>query len=666
MTRISLRGRITARVSLPMAVVIVAGMTSVLGGAGWAARRMAASAAETSAMLAVASGAADYVSDLEAMTLRVRTAEGEFGRSPDALVGAEMHGLRTAAARLAALAAGTSFSGEVGLLVQRTETLDQAARNAVVARWALDDLDEAYPVTVRDFMAAVRRLAMEVEGVDPGLARRLLDEKDVIVGGAVAFLGARGGAGFEAVRAGLTAFADSLETAHARLRGRTGNARDLVRAVESERSRLYGFVTQKGGAGERADRAARDLATVVEEAGQLARGMRRTAGRMSAASAGHVGDLAHNLTLGLALAAGGAIAIVGLILIWLDRRVVAPLDGLGGSMERLAAGDVDIDIAGVDRQDEVGTMARSLAVFRDDALAKRRLEDAASREAAAREARRRQLEEAIAHLRERTGSVLGVVREGANALRSLSRDLGAEVESSEEHASVARSAATDTTASMAIVATATEELATSSRDIAERSSETSRMVGEALVAGHQSSARATALSAAARQIGDIVGLIETIAQKTNLLALNATIEAARAGDAGRGFGVVASEVKALAIQTGRATADIAAHVAAIQRDTQDSAAAVARIEGLLGEISEFSQLVAAAVEEQGQATSAIAASSSEAALGATRMSESLAVMAETVVKARRATLDLEHLAEGFAQSAEALVAALDDFLARAA
>ena len=84
------------------------------------------------------------------------------------------------------------------------------------------------------------------------------------------------------------------------------------------------------------------------------------------------------------------------------------------------------------------------------------------------------------------------------------------------------------------------------------------------------------LSQAAQKIGDIVGLISTIAGQTNLLALNATIEAARAGDAGKGFAVVASEVKSLADQTAKATAEISAQIEEIQASTADSAQSSAR------------------------------------------------------------------------------------------
>jgi hypothetical protein len=86
--------------------------------------------------------------------------------------------------------------------------------------------------------------------------------------------------------------------------------------------------------------------------------------------------------------------------------------------------------------------------------------------------------------------------------------------------------------------------------------------------------RVSELSKVAGRIGDVVELINTIAEQTNLLALNATIEAARAGEAGRGFAVVASEVKALAEQTSKATGEIGQQITGIQAATQDSVNAI--------------------------------------------------------------------------------------------
>src|SRR5205814_102691 len=120
---------------------------------------------------------------------------------------------------------------------------------------------------------------------------------------------------------------------------------------------------------------------------------------------------------------------------------------------------------------------------------------------------------------------------------------------------------------------------------------------EAVRQAQKTDARIAELSAAAGRIGDVVKLITAIAEQTNLLALNATIEAARAGEAGRGFAVVASEVKQLASQTAKATDEIGTQIAGMQTATQESVAAIKEIGGTIGRISEIASTIAAAVEE---------------------------------------------------------------------
>src|SRR3977135_1691679 len=160
-------------------------------------------------------------------------------------------------------------------------------------------------------------------------------------------------------------------------------------------------------------------------------------------------------------------------------------------------------------------------------------------------------------------------------------------------------------------------------EISRQVHESSKIAAEAVKQAEKTDARINELSQAAGRIGDVVKLITAIAEQTNLLALNATIEAARAGEAGRGFAVVASEVKALAAQTAKATEEISTQIAGMQTATQDSVAAIKEIGGTIGRISDIASTIAAAVEEQGTATTEIARNVGEAAKGTTQVATSI-------------------------------------------
>ena len=136
------------------------------------------------------------------------------------------------------------------------------------------------------------------------------------------------------------------------------------------------------------------------------------------------------------------------------------------------------------------------------------------------------------------------------------------------------------------------------------------------------------LSEHAKSIESILGLIRDIAGQTNLLALNATIEAARAGDAWRGFAVVAQEVKSLANQTARATDDIAGKIAAIQSATKSTVETNASIRSTVSEVQESANRIRTAMEVQAQTVTAITAAVDETALAADSMSATIGAIRE--------------------------------------
>jgi hypothetical protein len=163
----------------------------------------------------------------------------------------------------------------------------------------------------------------------------------------------------------------------------------------------------------------------------------------------------------------------------------------------------------------------------------------------------------------------------------------------------------EVSATMQSVAGATEEMVASIQEIARNSSEATSTVSEAVSSVQAANRTMTELGNASSQITAIVGTITSVAEQTNLLALNATIEAARAGEAGRGFAVVASEVKDLAQETARATEEINRMIAELQALSGQAIAAIEQISQVVERVSENQGSIAAAVEQQTATTNEI-------------------------------------------------------------
>ena len=231
----------------------------------------------------------------------------------------------------------------------------------------------------------------------------------------------------------------------------------------------------------------------------------------------------------------------------------------------------------------------------------------------AQEERRKLLLDLASRFEAQVSGIVVNVNDKAREMSSVSGNLS-------QLASTALSRSDDTvqsvekaTSNVQTVASATEEMSASMAEVSQQVARAHDVARDALAKARGTDRTMVRLKEAAEKIGSVMSVITDIAEQTNLLALNATIEAARAGEAGKGFAVVASEVKNLASMTAKATRDIAEEIATVRNVSEDAAREIQAISGTIDEINAVSEAIAAAVEEQTAATREIARSSQEAA-----------------------------------------------------
>lgn len=262
------------------------------------------------------------------------------------------------------------------------------------------------------------------------------------------------------------------------------------------------------------------------------------------------------------------------------------------------------------------------------------------------------------------GGLVKSLASTAAEMRSTSHGMSTTAKDTTTQATRVLAAVEQASGNVQIVAAATEELSSSVSEIGRQVTQSTRIASQAVEEANRTNMTVQGLSAAAQKIGDVVKLISDIASQTNLLALNATIEAARAGEAGRGFAVVANEVKSLASQTGKATEDISAQVAAMQAATGEVVDAIKNIGGTIGTMDEIATTIASAVEQQGSATQEIARNVQATASGTSEMSVSIHGVTRAAGEAGTAAGQVLALAEDLGAQADTLRANVDNFLVK--
>ena len=361
-----------------------------------------------------------------------------------------------------------------------------------------------------------------------------------------------------------------------------------------------------------------------------------------------------------------AIGVISGIIAWLiGRSISGPLNQLRARMEGLAKGELNSEIPGVGRGDEVGKMAATVQIFKDNALRMRELEkaEAETRERAAAE--RHSVMENLASDFER--SVNGIVRSVSTAaagMQTTAQSMTATASDASARAATVSAASQSASGNVGTVAAAAEELSSSVAEISRQVGRSSEIASQAVTDAERTNATVQVLSTGAEKIGEVVKLIHSIAAQTNLLALNATIEAARAGESGRGFAVVASEVKALANQTAKATEEISGQVEAMQQSTSDAVAAITGISRTIAQMSEITTSIASSIEQQGDATREIARNIQSVAAGSSEISAHIGGVTTAASATGSAASEVLENARELDKQSGMLRSAVDGFLAK--
>lgn len=335
--------------------------------------------------------------------------------------------------------------------------------------------------------------------------------------------------------------------------------------------------------------------------------------------------------------------------------VVRPIVRMTGAMQKLATGDLAADIPFAHRQDEVGSMAGALLVFKQSAVENSRLrEEQLQKEQEAALTKRGALHQMAETVERETGRSVDTASAATQGVERAASSLSDIARSLSTQSQAVAAASTQALASSQTVSAAAEELSASIREIAAQVARTSTVTKSAVAGREQARSTIQALAGSVKKIAEVSDLIGGIAGQTNLLALNATIEAARAGEAGRGFAVVAAEVKSLSDQTAKSTEEIARLIAEIQASTQAAVGAVETMGGHIVEIDGVATSVAAAMEEQDAATREISRSISESASAAKEVSAKIGDVSRDAASVNERAAEVRQAIAGMAANLEQL------------
>lgn len=359
------------------------------------------------------------------------------------------------------------------------------------------------------------------------------------------------------------------------------------------------------------------------------------------------------------------ISCLALLLGWaVARSVTRPLSRVHGVMLRLADHDLDAEVPECGRRDEIGGMARTLEVFKENILRNRQMEQERRSAAARASAEKREAVFDLANRFEsRVGRIVDQLGRSAKGFQETASHLSAAVQKAEQECTSVASASEQASVNVQAVASAAEEMSTAIRDLSGRVAQAAQRSKMTAERAEQARSHMDALSTAIEQVDQVVASINAVASQTNLLALNATIEAARAGEAGKGFAVVASEVKNLASQTHAMTEQIGQQISTVKAASDRTVEGMRAIIGQIEHIDQSAAEMAASVGQQSAATDEISCNAQQAAIGTNDVSRSVVDIRKAEQESGIAARQVTQSADALAADADLLKHELDAFLA---
>lgn len=345
------------------------------------------------------------------------------------------------------------------------------------------------------------------------------------------------------------------------------------------------------------------------------------------------------------------------------RTVTNPLEDLTKSMRKLANNDYDVDVHYTDSKSEIGSIASSVQVFKENALTMKAMKiEREKEEAAAAEEKKRMLSELAGNFEAHIGNIVQAVASASTELQASANNLSDTTQRTNDQSKAVADASNQTSVGVQTVASSAEELSASIGEISRRVDESTNLIVGAVDQIRETDKTVQGLAESSAKIGDVVKLINDIAGQTNLLALNATIEAARAGEAGKGFAVVASEVKNLAGQTAKATEEISSNIASMQEVTRTAVSAIQAIGQTVEKINEVAASISSAVTQQTAATQEISRNVSQVSANTNEVSTSIQIVTRATNESRGASEEVASAASELSGQAEKLRREVHDFL----